>query len=644
MRWLRSQEKFSISSVDWRSVSIRTPQLRVLAVSIIGILLMCYVPLVSGSYALATIAIVVAGIVATVAVGLFTRESYTWRSALLQIAIALLFALASAGYVSLTSSFPAISPSLAALGITAVIAALAAVSALTPPDPSQSADMAEQVASALRESETHYRLIAENTKDLIALLDTGGGFLYASPSYTNEMGYASVMLIGASYYDYVHPSDMPQTRAQFEQALRGVPAQSVYRLGRADGTWRWMEGRVTYASDQGDGYLVLVARDMTEQRALEQQLHQAQKMEAIGRLAGGVAHDFNNLLQIIHGCTDILQEALPTDHPAHEDLAAVEQASQRAAGLTRQLLAFARRQLISPQPVDIGTIVSDLSRMLERLLGEDVELETVIDADIWRIMADPGQIEQVIVNLAVNARDAMPKGGRLRITVRNMLHRQYGADSDESAYVCLEIADTGIGMSAETQEHLFEPFYTTKTPDKGTGLGLATCYGIITQLHGKIEVQSTLGEGTSFAVMLPRITAAAAEAAAPTPPVALSGGTILVVEDERLVREMIVRAANKYQYTVLEAADADQALALVHTYPGLIDLLVTDVVLPGKNGVQLAVELSGVYPSIQVLLISGYTEHVQIIENLLTAGVAFLPKPFSPATLGSKLHDLFRKA
>jgi PAS domain S-box-containing protein len=364
---------------------------------------------------------------------------------------------------------------------------------------------ARQAKQALCESEERYRLIAENTSDLIALLDAEGRYLYISPSFARELGHMPAALVGVRRYDLIHPDDLLLALAYWHQARRRGSAQSSYRVRHANGEWRWLEVCLTTAMQQGREYIILVARDITARRALEAQLQQAQKLQALGHLATGVAHDFNNLLVVINGSVELTAAVLPANHPAQADLNAAQQASKRAGALTHQLLAFARRQPTTPRLVHLGDVVRESGQMLERLMGEAITLVINVASDGWPVWADPSQIEQVLMNLAVNARDAMPEGGTLAISVANCLRSPIERTSMAPLpYVCMMITDTGVGISQEVHRHLFEPFFTTKAPEKGTGLGLAICYGIVTQAGGEITVSSAVGAGTTFTILLPR--------------------------------------------------------------------------------------------------------------------------------------------
>jgi PAS domain S-box-containing protein len=366
----------------------------------------------------------------------------------------------------------------------------------------------ERAEVALRESEARYRLITENANDVISLLDREGMILYLSPSAWPLLGYQPVELLGSSVFDLIHPEDLDQVRERWAQLDQRRRAQITYRIRHRDGSWRWFDAQCSLAEREGGHYAVLVSRDITERRQLEAQLFQAQKLEAIGQLAGGLAHDFNNMLVVISGCAELASAELAADHPAQHELQEIHKATTRATGLTRQLLTFARRQFSAPEPLQLNDLIRELGGMLRRLFREDIALVSALAPDLWKISADRGQIEQVIVNLTMNARDAMPQSGRLTITTANVvLDGTPGAPSvaaPPGSYVLLSMADSGVGMSAEVQRHAFEPFFTTKGPGQGTGLGLATCYGIVKQHGGSIHLSSESGLGTTVFIYLPR--------------------------------------------------------------------------------------------------------------------------------------------
>jgi CheY-like chemotaxis protein len=379
---------------------------------------------------------------------------------------------------------------------------------------------------------------------------------------------------------------------------------------------------------------------------LEAQLLQSQKLENIGRLAGGVAHDFNNHLTVINGYCDLMLSRLPPDEPSSKTLMEVRRAGARAETLTRQLLAFGRRQVLSPSPVSLNQIVSSMETMLRRLLPENVGVATVLAPGLGAAMADTGQIEQVLMNLIVNARDAMPDGGTIRIETANADLEPAAAQCDQGlrpgAYVTLAVTDTGIGMDEDSRGLIFEPFYTTKEPGKGTGLGLATVYGIVKQSDGAILVRSRLGEGSTFTVYLPRLDGEAPQdVSAPAAERSRSGqGAILLVEDQEAVRSLVSRVLQLAGYRVIEACGGEQALALMDSQSGCVDLLITDVLMPGMSGSKLAARLTACYKGLRVLFISGHATGEIVHEGILNPGVAFLQKPFSPAQLTARVAEI----
>jgi signal transduction histidine kinase len=393
---------------------------------------------------------------------------------------------------------------------------------------------------------------------------------------------------------------------------------------------------------------IAVFRDVTERRRLERQLSQAQKMEAVGQLAGGVAHDFNNLLAVITGYGELLIERFEEGDSVHEDLGQLLLASQRAAQLTKQLLAFSRRQIVQPKVLELNSIVINVEKMLRRVIGEDIDLKTVLAPESWSVRADAGQLEQVIVNLTVNARDAMPHGGTITVETANVTLGEDDSLTDPrvkpGAYVMLALSDTGSGMDAETQAHVFEPFFTTKEPGKGTGLGLATVYGIIEQLDGHIRLRSELGFGTTFAIYLPR--AHGSELPAPvrrTIGPAAANATILLVEDEDAVRAVTARMLESRGYIVFEARDANEARAACAEHGSRIDLLLTDIVMPKTSGPKLAEELRMKHPALRVLYMSGYSGAAVSRHASLPEGVGYLEKPFTASALSAKIRDALER-
>jgi two-component system, cell cycle sensor histidine kinase and response regulator CckA len=502
----------------------------------------------------------------------------------------------------------------------------------------------------LLEAEKLFYLIGDSGSDLIAIVDTSGRRLYNSPSYEKVLGYSQEYLKQTSGLDQIHPDDRERVIAAAEEAKRtGTGRRLEYRIRHKDGTWRVFESTCSAVRDDRGQIdkLIIVNRDITAQREQareilrqkEEQLRQAQKMEAVGRLSGGVAHDFNNLLSVIIGYAEDLEVSIDPSDRRHKEAGEVRKAGERAASLTRQLLAFSRQQALQPQVLDLNIVVGNLARMLRRLVGSDIEFAVELDSQAGRVKADQGQIEQVVMNLVVNARDAMPEGGRLTLTTRNIELRDTEADrvpgAEPGSYVELTVIDTGTGMDTQTLTHIFEPFFTTKEEGKGTGLGLATVAGIVNQSGGHVMASSELGKGSSFRVLLPRTADAfvvAGPRRRPSPPVA-SRNTVLVAEDDGALRELICEMLTRSGYRVLGAATAVQAQRIDREFTGPIDLLLTDIVLPGMKGPALAQAVSGHRPEIRVLFMSGYSESDPTARWHLPADAPLLRKPFTTDTL-----------
>ncbi len=394
--------------------------------------------------------------------------------------------------------------------------------------------------------------------------------------------------------------------------------------------------------------IVVLSVDVTNERRVEQQLRHAQKMEAVGRLAGSVAHDFNNLLSVVLSHATLLQMDLKAVDPARANVDAIKAAGERAARLTKQLLAFSRRQVLSPSVLKLNDIVCDCERLLARLLGEDVQIVTRLDKALAPVFADPGQIDQVLVNLAVNARDAMPNGGTLTIETKNVVlddsYKSVHFGTAVGPHVMLAISDTGVGMDRETQNRIFEPFFTTKEAGKGTGLGLSTVFGIVEQSKGTIWVYSEPGNGSTFKIYLPTTSQAEAEPETTEEPTSLEGTeTILLVEDQEDVRTVAETALRRYGYHVLEASNAGEALLICERHPQKIHLLLTDVIMPRMGGQELAERLAQVRPDIKVLFMSGYTDHAVLHHGILDSGFAYMQKPFVPELLARRVREVLDK-
>jgi PAS domain S-box-containing protein len=507
------------------------------------------------------------------------------------------------------------------------------------------------VQENLRRSELNFRSLVTNAPYGICRCDATGKILDANPAFLEMLGYASVEeLIGRHIYDlygdaeqWFDLADSLRSSAPF----KGLTAE--WKKKDASTTGVRVSGRSVSNGREGGVVFELFAEDVTERRVLEQQLRQSQKMEAVGRLAGGIAHDFNNLLMVISGYSEFLLEHLATAPELRAPAQEIASAAERASSLTRQLLAFSRKQMLAPKIVNLNSVVTENLKMLTRMIGEDIDLVMVPTAALWPVRADSGQIEQVIMNLAVNARDAMPSGGKLTIETSNVsLDDDYvrvHAPLRAGDYVMVAISDTGAGMDAETQQHIFEPFFTTKGP-KGTGLGLSTVYGIVKQSGGYIWVYSEIGKGTTFKIYLPRVAAtgepAVAQAASQAETRVVEPGTetILLVEDEMNLRYLARQFLEKQGYRVVEAADGAVAMQIAVAHEGIIHLLLTDVIMPGMNGRELAQRISEIRPNVRVLYMSGYTENVVGHNGTLDAGVRLLQKPFNLRDLKSKVREV----
>ncbi|MGZ3330547.1 MAG: PAS domain S-box protein [Gemmatimonadaceae bacterium] len=501
--------------------------------------------------------------------------------------------------------------------------------------------------SALEESGERFRKLAQASFDAIVI--TQDGFVYdVNRGHADMFGYASVEeVIGRPITDFVAEESLGDVQRRFANHVEGT-----YQLvgKRKDGRRILLEATGATHVIAGRPARITALRDITERRSLEDQFRQAQKMEAVGRLAGGVAHDFNNLLTVIMSYTDMLSEGLAVQDPRADDLDQIRKAAVTATSLTRQLLAFSRHQVIEPRLVNLSDVVVMSNKMLHRLIGEDIEVVTTITRDPVAVMIDPGQLEQVIMNLAVNARDAMPRGGKLTLETASVkIDANYARDqwlANSGRFAMLAVTDTGVGMDEATLARIFEPFFTTKEIGKGTGLGLATVFGIIKQSNGFIRVSSEIGRGTTFRIYLPLVDR-------PTEPydgqpelVQLPVGTetILLAEDAAAVRAAARQILERYGYTVLEAPSGKDALNIALKRQAPIHLLLTDVVMPEMSGRELAEQFCELRPSAKVLYMSGYTDDAVVLHGILSAGIAYLQKPFSPATLARKVREVLDAA
>jgi len=498
----------------------------------------------------------------------------------------------------------------------------------------------------LRESEARLRVLVEQLPAVLWTVDKDLRFTSCVGAGLARLGLKPNQVVGKSLFEYFEtndPSFLPI--AAHRRAIGGEPV--TFQIEWKEGSYTCHAEPLRAANGQILG-AICMSLDITDRKQLEEQLRHAQKMEAVGRLAGGIAHDFNNLLMVIQGYADLLADRLPQGNPLRRNAEQIQMAGQRAASLTRQLLAFSRKQMLAPSVISVHAVVADMEKILRRLIGEDIQLETSSVPDLWLVKADRSQIEQVIMNLAVNARDAMPKGGRLMIETANVdldsSFSRHAVVMTPGKYVMLAVTDSGCGMDVETQAHLFEPFFTTKEKGKGTGLGLATVYGIVKQSGGYIWVYSEAGRGTSFKIYLPRIEEQGAKHLHDhrVEPKVLPRGTetVLLVEDEEGVRQLAREYLEANGYNVIEAEDGNNAFELASTHSGPIHLLMTDVVMPGMGGRELAERVAKIRPEAKVLFMSGYTDQAVAHQGILDDNAMLLQKPFTMATLASKLHEI----
>jgi two-component system cell cycle sensor histidine kinase/response regulator CckA len=506
----------------------------------------------------------------------------------------------------------------------------------------------KRAQEAMRASEERYRLLFERNLAGVYRMTLVGRILECNDALARIFGYASREELVDRDMAILYP-DSRQRRDFFDALLR-VRGLANYEMRgeRKDGGTAWTFQNASLLADEQAGEVIVegTVSDITERRHLEEQLRQSQKMEGIGQLAGGIAHDFNNLLTTVLGYSDMALSQLPAQDPIREDILEIQKAGQRASNLTRQLLAFSRKQVFEPRVIDLNALIAESSRMLARLIGEHIHFVTELDPELASVRADPGQVEQVIVNLVVNARDAMPEGGTLTMRTANAdVVASNARDHSGVApgrYVVIAVRDTGVGIDPETQKRIFEPFFTTKEKPQGTGLGLATVYGIVSQSGGQIFVASEPGRGSTFAIYLPRVEEHAAVAGAAPAPAAVRRGseTILLVEDEDAVRGLTRRCLESSGYTVLQAASAEEALPIAASHTGRLDLLLTDVIMPGASGPELARRLLEKRPGTRVLYVSGYTDASMASQGALDDGASFLQKPFTLESLARKVREV----
>jgi PAS domain S-box-containing protein len=498
---------------------------------------------------------------------------------------------------------------------------------------------------ALRGSERRFRALIEHASDMLLLVDGSGTIRFWSPAASEALGWTESEVLGKEALELVHPEDRHAVVDAFRN-LSGAAGGSVphrARMRHRDGGYRVVDGvGRDLRNDPAIGAVVLNVRDVTEQARTEELLLQSQKLDSIGRLAGGIAHDFNNLLTVILCSVESEGEALDAGKPvAREDIEQIREAGERARDLTSHLLAFAKRQVIAPATVDLNAMLAGSERLLQRLLGETIRLETSPGPDLWPVRCDPAQMEQVLFNLAVNARDAMPAGGSLCIGTANVHAEPGQPDLAAGDWVRLRVRDSGSGMSREVKDHLFEPFFTTKPSGQGTGLGLATVYGIVRQAGGQVRVESDPGSGTTFDVLLPRTRPVEAEPR-PLPRESATGGseTVLLVEDDAGVREVAARALRSAGYRVIAASGAAGAVEAMKAEARPPTMLVTDVIMPDTTGRQLADQLRSGQPELRVLFLSGYAHDVIGPHGVLDPAESFLAKPFSPTSLLAKVRQV----
>jgi len=506
----------------------------------------------------------------------------------------------------------------------------------------------------LRRRDARFRSLIEHSTDIIFMLDRKGTVLYTSPSVTRVLGWSNEEVAGTSCFQYVHPEDVANMRDQMERSFArdpslasGVPVRTRHRNGdylRLEGASR------PFVEEDGSPRLIVSLRDVRERDRMATELVAARRLESVGRLAGGIAHDFNNLLTAILGNVTLLRPLIDAGEEARTHLDEIDHAGRRGADLTLRLLAFARRQMIEPRTIDLGAQVHGLERLLRRLLGEDISLQIETPAVVWSVRADPTAIEQALINLVVNARDAMPRGGRLSVRVRHHAAGDRGLPRGIPAgeWVGVDVEDTGVGIDEHTKTRLFEPFFTTKGPAGGSGLGLATVHGIVGQAGGHVHVTSAPGEGATFSLLFPRIheTSSVSEINSPPEPVALAraGETVLLVEDEESVRQVTARMLRRLGYAVLTASDGAEGVHVARGHTGRLDALLSDLVMPVMGGVEAAARIVETRPGLPVVFLSGFSEDALTGRDALPEGGRLITKPFTMQQLATALRTALDSA
>lgn len=507
---------------------------------------------------------------------------------------------------------------------------------------------------ALRKSEENYRQLVQSANSIIFRMDAEGRFTFFNDYGLDFFGYTRDEMLGMRYQDTLAtedgsdvsgPGGIVHNLVANSDRSSSHESESVLR----DGTRKWIAWtNSAIVDEEGDiSEILCVGNDITRQKHLESQLRQSQKMEAIGTLSGGIAHDFNNLLTTIIGNADFCLMQLDGSNPIREDVEEIRRAGDRASNLTRQLLAFSRKQMFREQVLSLNDIITDMEKMLVRMIGEHIELGSILDPDLSPVKVDPGQMEQVLMNLAVNSRDAMPEGGKLTIETQSIelatsYFVEHNVSNEAGHYVMLSVTDDGEGMDEETRDQIFEPFFTTKEQGRGTGLGLSTVYGIVKQSRGYIWVYSEPGKGTSFKIYLPVADSedAAAGAGASIDGPVEGSETLLIVEDDSMLLEITRKALTAYGYTILAAPDGERALDLVKNEGASIDLMVTDIVMPGMDGTELARQVGEAAPELKVLFMSGYTDDTVVRHGMLSGELNFIMKPYTPEGLACKVREV----